>query len=136
MKKDLTAGLIILLPIVLTIVVVVWLFDLMTEPFMGIIEKLIVAYEKSEGIDISNHDVLVAVISRMVILIVLFLLIWALGFIARKFFFHHFIAFSKRIFTKIPFIKTVYTLTYEVTHALLKEGEKTFKQTVLIPFPF
>ncbi len=135
MKKDLTAGLIILLPIVLTIFIVVWLFDFMTEPFVGIVEKLILAYEKSQGIDISHHDIFVTVISRIIVLVALFLLILVLGFVARKFFFHHLIAFSKKIFNKIPFIKTIYTLTYEVTHALLKEGQSTFKETVLIPFP-
>lgn len=87
MKKDLTAGLIILLPIALTIYIVVFLFDFMTNPFVGLIEKFIVAYEKSEGIDLSNHDILVTVISRIIILFTMFLLILVLGFIARKFFF-------------------------------------------------
>lgn len=135
MKKDLVAGLIILLPIVLTIIIVVWLFDFMTEPFIGIVEKGVLAFETSQGLDLSHHETLVAVISRIIILIALFILIYVLGFIARKFFFHRFIEFSKKIFDKIPFIKTIYNLAHEVTHAVFKEGEKTFKQTVLIPFP-
>jgi uncharacterized membrane protein len=135
MKKDLAAGLIILLPIVLTLVIVIWLFDFMTQPFIGIVEKAVSAFETSQGVDLSHHETLVAVTSRIIILIALFILIYLLGLIARKFFFHHLIEFSKKIFAKIPLIKTIYNLAYEVTHAVFKEGEKTFKQTVLIPFP-
>lgn len=136
MKKYLTTGIIILLPITLTVVVIIWLFKLLTGPFFGVIENIFIAYETSHGIDLQHHELLVSVISRITVLLLLFFLILLLGFIGCRFFLKHMLAFSQKLFTKIPVIKTVYNITYEVTHALLKQEERTFKETVLIPFPY
>ncbi len=136
MKKYISTGLIILLPIALTLYLVFWLFDILTDPFIGVTEKMIVAYEQAKGVDLRNHEVLVAVISRIFIFIVLIFFIFVLGFVGRKFFFKQLVGLSQKILKKIPVIKTIYSITSDVTSALLKQGEPTFKGTVLIPFPY
>lgn len=134
MKKYFITGLIILLPITLTIVIAIWLFDLLTDPFVGMVESIIVSYEESHGVDVRHHETLVLVFSRIIVAIVLCFVIFFLGFFGRRFFMHTLLRWSNKVFARIPIIKTIYTISHDVTKSLLAEG-KTFKKTVLIPFP-
>ncbi len=135
MKKYLATGLIILLPIGLTLYLVLWLFDLLTQPFVGIVERFILAYESVRGINLAHHEMLVTLLSRVIVLVVLLIVIFLLGLLGRRLFFNQMVSLSQNIFTKIPIIKTIYGLTSEVTKAFLKPDQRTFKETVLIPFP-
>ncbi|MBS3904251.1 MAG: DUF502 domain-containing protein [Simkania sp.] len=136
MKNYLITGLIILLPIAFTLLIVIWLFDFLTQPFIGIIEPFILSYENTRGIDVSHHELLVTLVSRLIVLFLFLILIFLLGFFGQRFFFHHMVVLSQKILTKIPFIKTIYSLTHDVTKAFLNQGQPTFKETVLIPFPY
>ena len=135
MKKYLLTGFITLLPIAVTLIVISYIFDLLTAPFMGMIEYLLIAYEKSHGMTTLHRDTLVLFISRVCVLIFLFLFTLLLGFVARKFFFAPLMRFADKIFSKIPFVKSIYRTSQEVTNAIFSGDEKTFKQTVLLPFP-
>lgn len=46
MKKTLFTGFIILLPVMLTLMIIVFLFDFFTEPFINIVGPLIVLIQK------------------------------------------------------------------------------------------
>lgn len=135
MKKYLITGLIILLPSVFTLIILIWMIDLLTDPFSGMIQRLILAYEGSQGIYLHNHEFLITLVSRVVVLLALFLFLLILGFIGHRFFFHQLIALSHKIFTKIPIVKTIYRISSDVTHAFLKQDSSFFKGTVLVPFP-
>jgi uncharacterized membrane protein len=39
------------------------------------------------------------------------------------------------LFLKIPFVKSVYRISKEVTGAVFSQEAKTFKKTILVPFP-
>jgi uncharacterized membrane protein len=135
MKKYFFTGLISLLPIALTFLIISWLFDFFTTPFVGVIEKLVVSYETQHGMAVVDHDVLVLFISRVIVLIFLFFLILFLGFCARKFFFNQLLRLTHAIFSRIPVVKSIYNVTRDITRAVFSGDQKTFKQTVLIPFP-
>jgi uncharacterized membrane protein len=127
MKKYFFTGLMVLLPVVVTVYVLIWIVDFLTEPFMGIAHSIVALYQKNPP----QHERLVVVVSQICILVFLFVFILGLGFICQK--------FTKRItihfFKRIPFIPSVYRFSKDVTKALLSPGEKTFKESVLIPFP-
>lgn len=135
MKKYLSTGFIILLPIALTVWIVKYLFDLFTAPLYNIIEDLFIAYEKSQGLSLLHHTTLVTFISRIVAFIFTFLLILGLGFLGRKFFFEKLVSWFSKILLKIPVVSTIYRLTKDVTKAMLATDQKMFKETVLVPFP-
>ncbi len=132
LKKYLGAGIIILLPITLTLVIVVWLFHLFTTPFVGITEKIVVAFT---GMDLEHHHDLVLFISRVFALIFVFVLTLILGFFGRRFFFKSLLNVTNAIFSRLPFVKAIYRISKEVTGAFFSQDTKTFKKTVLIPFP-
>jgi uncharacterized membrane protein len=133
MKKYLSTGFIILLPIALTCWIVLYLFDLFTAPLYKTLEAAILQYEESHGLSLAHHDTLVIFLSRVTAFILTFLLILLLGFCGRKFFVN--LDIGNRILKRIPFVGTLYRLTKDVTKAVFTTDQKAFKQTVLIPFP-
>ena len=135
MKKYLSTGFVILLPIALTVWIIAYLLDLFTDPLYNMVESSIVWYEEQQGTIPATHEHLVAFFSRTIAFLLTFLFVFLLGYCGRKFFFKPFLNITQGLLQKIPFIGTIYRLTKDVTHAMLSTDQKTFKQTVLIPFP-
>ncbi len=135
MKKYFLTGFITLLPLALTIIIVKWLFNLFAAPLAGITEAIIISYEKSLNLSLEQHDTLVIFISRLSALILLFLIILFLGFFGQKFLISVFMKIPEKLFANIPIVRTVYRLSKDLTKAVFSDNKKTFKETVLLPFP-
>ncbi len=135
MKKSFSTGLVILLPFALSIWVLTYLFDLFTNPLYHLIESLLIWYEKSQGIVLVKHETFVIFMSRVAALVLTFVLILTLGYLGRKFFFHSLMKATNKMIFKIPIVGTLYRLTKDITKAMLSSDEKTFKESILIPFP-
>lgn len=130
MRKHVMTGLIILLPLVLTIIIIAFLFDLFTAPFVPLVSKTL-SYLPTP---LSNGMVLF--LSRLIGLVLLCALILVLGVIARHFFLNRLIQWTNRIFSRIPFVKTVYQVSRDVMNAIFSpDGKQAFKEAVLYPFP-
>jgi uncharacterized membrane protein len=135
LKKSFTTGLIILLPFGLTVWIVNYLFDLFTNPLFNILEKALLWFEKTQGLSLLHHETLITFLSRIAALVLTFFFIVALGFLARKFFFKDLLRFTNEIIVRIPVIGSIYRLTKDLTKAMLSTDQKTFKETILVPFP-
>lgn len=135
MKKYFFAGLITLLPLVITLLIVIWVFNLLTKPFAGIMESIIFSYESHLHLSLENHTALVAFFSRFLALIFLLILILVLGFFGQKFFMRLVLKYTDRLFSKIPLIRTIYKMSLDLTKAMFTDNASLFKETVLIPFP-
>jgi len=133
MKKYFSTGLVILLPFGLTVWIVRYLFDLFTNPLFNILEKITLRFEGVQGQ--LQHETLVTFLSRIAALILTFFFIVALGYLARKFFFKAILKFTNETIFKIPVIGSIYRLTKDLTKAMLSTEQKTFKETILVPFP-
>ncbi len=130
MKKHLLTGVVILLPVALTLMVLTVLFDFFTEPFLNMVTPLI------EWIPLNiPHDVAIF-LSRVLSLIFLLLFILILGFLVQLFLVRSVMNAANELLYKIPLIKTVYRVTKDVISALFSaDGKKAFKRPVRIPFP-
>lgn len=134
MKKHLITGLIILLPVALTLMIIIFLFDFFTEPFVSIVGQLVDLIQ--EKADISLPHGITLFISRVLSLIFLCVFIFFLGVITQLFLVKTIIKWSNRILFRIPFIKTVYKVSRDIFAALFSaDGKKAFKRPVMIPFP-
>ena len=131
MKKSFSTGLIILLPFALSIWVFKYLFDLFTNPIYHLIETILMAQES--GVD--QHHALVHFISRIAALILTFFFIVLLGYLGRKFFFNSMMKATNNLIFRIPIVGTIYRLTKDIAKAMLSSDQKTFKESILIPFP-
>jgi uncharacterized membrane protein len=136
LKKYFVTGLIILLPLALTIAIVTFIFNLLTEPFLGFVRSIFDHYDVFEtGFLALYASQIQTIFSQVLILICLILFTISLGLIARWFFFKTFLKFTDYIVTHIPLVRTIYKTTQEVIKTIFTAKNKSFKQVVLVRFP-
>jgi uncharacterized membrane protein len=130
MKKYFVTGLIILLPLTVTILLVRFFFNLLTEPFIGIVGPLIDHFFPGQV-----HPHITELVSQLLILVVLFLFTVGLGMLTRWFFLHSLLHYGEQLIQRIPLIRSVYKASKDVIHTIFSERSTAFKQVVLVPFP-
>ena len=136
MKKDFLAGLVILLPVVLTIIIVRFFINLLTKPFLGILTAISQRYEwLSSSFNYLPGEEIKLVISKLLILTILFFILLAIGFLGRLFIVNTFLQIADKVLHYIPLINKIYKSIQEVMHTLFKTETTAFSQVVLVPFP-
>jgi uncharacterized membrane protein len=132
MKKYLVTGLIILMPLVLTILILVFLIDFFTAPFLDAVRNFIL----NQDLPIALPLGLVTTIARIVIIIGIVVLIFLLGIVTRWFFFRSIINATNKLLSKIPFVKSIFNITKDIFSAFVTTGaRKAIKTPVIINFP-
>ncbi len=136
MKKYFITGLVILLPLTLTILIVAFVINFLTKPFMGLVIKIL-SQTKIQQIhtNILTSDQIIKYGSQILILIGLVLFTIILGFFARWFIFRGLIKLSDKILHKIPLVNKVYKTTQEIVKTLFVTDKNSFKKVVMVPFP-
>ena len=136
MKKYFITGMILLLPIALTLAIVMFLVNILTQPFVGIVKAILTHYGLFEnGLLFLSADQVQRYFSQLIILILLFFLTVGLGFLARWFFFHYLIQLWNLILNRIPFVRSVYKTCQDLISTVFAGTSGSFKQVVLVPFP-
>lgn len=135
-KRYFVTGLVILLPLALTLIVVQFVVSLLTNPFMGVIQSIFERYNLfAQGWLFLTADQVKLLLSKVIILFFLFFITVGLGFIARWFFFNYFVSLWNAIILRIPFINSIYKTSQEVVNTIFSSNGRSFKQAVLVPFP-
>ena len=136
MKKYFITGLILLLPLALTLAIVLFVINLLTQPFVGIVQAVLTHYGLFEnGVLFLSADQVQVFISQIIILGLLFFLTVGLGYLARWFFFHYFLQLWELALHRIPFVRSVYKTCQDVINTVFASGSTSFKQVVIVPFP-
>lgn len=136
MKKYFITGLVILLPVALTLAIVVFVFNFLTGPFVGIVKTVFDHYDLfARGILFLNADQLQNLIAQFLILFCLFSLVAGLGLIARWFFFRALMRCAGYMVKHIPIVSSIYKTFHELIKAIFTSNDKSFKQVVLVRFP-
>jgi len=99
MKKYFITGLVILLPLTLTVLIVAFVVNFLTKPFMGLVIKIL-----SQTRIHQFHPHMLKYGSQIIILLGLFVLTIILGIFARWFIFKALIKCSDKILHKIPLV--------------------------------
>lgn len=131
MKKYFLTGLAVLLPVTLTILLVLFIFNLLTEPFAGLVKGLLSHNHILE----KTPEKLQQIISQMIILLILFFFTVLLGIVGRWLIIHYLIHATEKILQRIPFISNVYNTCKDVIKTLFTSKNNSFKQVVLAPYP-
>ncbi len=136
MRKYFITGLVILLPLAVTIAIVVFIVNFLTLPFIGLVSNFIQKFEIiNKGILFLSPHQVIRYGSQLLILICLFLFTVGLGMIARWFFFKTLINFSDKILRSIPIVNKVYNTTQEIIKTIFVSDKNSFQQVVMVPFP-
>lgn len=131
MKKHFITGLIILLPLAVTIGVALFIFNLLTEPLAGALAKVFAYYHL-----LAISPQIQFFVSQILVLAFLVLFTILLGMIARHFFVNYMINLWDWTMHKIPLVRTIYKASQDVIKTLFTTNNNAFKQVVLIPFPY
>lgn len=129
-KKQFITGLIILLPLALTLGIVYFIINLFTQPFIGFFQIFL-----EDTSWYAAHRLLINFVLKILLLFFIFCLLVILGMLARLIFFNSLINFYDSVMHRIPIFKTVYKAIQQMTKALLGSSEITFKYVVLVPYP-
>lgn len=136
MKKHLITGIVILLPLTVTLLVLGFLIRLLTQPFVGLVSNFLAQLHiVNKGFLFLTPDQVIKYFSQFLILITLFLITVGLGMITRWFFINALLRLGDKILHKIPIVNTVYKTTQEIIKTLFVSDKNSFKQVVLAPFP-
>lgn len=136
MKKYFITGLVILLPLALTLAIVMLIVNLLTTPFVGIVQSILDYFDLlDKGILFLSSEQVQVVFSKIIILVLLFFLTVGLGALGRWFFFHYMLSLWDYIWHRIPLVNSIYKACQEVIKTLFESKTKSFKQVVIVPFP-
>lgn len=136
MKKYFTNGLALLLPVILTVMIVNFLINLVTQPFLNsttaLLEKL---FFFQSSLPLFQQTAFLILSSKMLILIFLIGLTILIGIMGKLFLIDLFFRFGDYLFHKLPFVNRIYKACKDVVHSLFSSSSKKFSQVVFVPFP-
>lgn len=136
MKKYFITGLVILLPLALTIAIVLFVFNLLTQPFAGIIKSIFQHYNIFEhGFLFLSSEQVQQALSQFIILLILFFTTVLIGIIARWFFIHYLIRLGEQLLQRLPIVSSIYNACSDVIKTLFTSETSSFKQVVVVRFP-
>jgi len=136
MKKYFITGLIFLLPLAVTIAIIAFIVNFLTQPFIGLVSSLL------SHLDLLNRSYLfltpeqfIKYCSQILILILLFLVTMFLGMVTQWFFINSLLSLGDKILHRIPIVNTVYKTVQDIIKTLFVSDKNSFKQVVMVPFP-
>ncbi len=133
MKRTFLSGLALLLPLAVTLLIVIFILNFLTNPFI----KLFDSYFRLSNIKLTSlisPNVLHYTV-QFVILFLLFVFTTLVGMLGRLFFINYFLKLGDSIINRLPVVKTIYKTTKDILKSLFSPDTESFKQVVLAPFP-
>jgi uncharacterized membrane protein len=131
MKRHFMAGLGLLLPAVLTIVITIFFVNLLTQPFHGIFLYFLNKYHLG---DWASPEI-IFFLSKFFVLISLVIVIFLLGLLGSAYFFYYFFKLLNALMGHIPLINRIYKPIQDAISTLFSPGSSSFSKVVLVPYP-
>ena len=136
MKKYLITGLVILLPLALTVAILQFLIRFLTNPFLEIVTNLLSRTSFAQkGFLFFSPEQIMRYTSQGIILVCLFLGILLLGMLARWYFVRWLIQCGDEILHRLPLVNKIYRATKDIVVHMFGQGTNSFHQVVMVPFP-
>lgn len=136
-KTNLYSGIITLLPIIITIYILHWIFQILLNGlrrfFVTVgIKKLILQTGIGKEQDLHIYiEILVNLLSLVFILAILFLV----GLAMRVFLFKKIGQIINNILSRIPLFKQIYTTIAQILSLVFSEKNKTYQKVVMLEYP-
>ncbi len=136
MKKYLITGMIILLPLALTIFVLKFFFNLLTDPFVDAVKSALDYFGIfTSGFWFISSEGIQLLVSKILILIFLIGFTVLLGFLTSWFLIRYLLKIWDCILHRIPIVRTIYKGSQDVINTIFSSSNQSFQQVVLVPFP-
>jgi uncharacterized membrane protein len=130
-RNTFLAGLLVVVPISLTLFLTLWIFDVLTRA----IPELFAQFPSRLIQDLLNNQFFALAI-LMVVLLVILTAIYVVGLVTRNVLGRKVLAFMERLVLKLPMIRTVYSTIQQLGYAILRGGGTgMFRQVALVEYP-
>jgi len=133
-RNRILSGILLLLPLAVTVVVIRWLFNLVFKWIDPVVVKLVAYLEQFPQIGVLPGSTISA-IGTLLTLFLLLVLLYLVGSVARWVLVRRFVEAGETLLLKIPLVRTIYSATQQVVKALSLPGKGSFKSVVLVEFP-
>lgn len=120
LKEIFLAGLVVIVPLYLTLAVIGFVIDV-TDRFMGLIPESV---RESFHLNTGGYGLVLAVT-----------LTFLAGFVVKSIYGHSFITAIERIIERLPFVSGTYRLFKQMSETLLNKDKGGFKEVVLVEWP-
>jgi uncharacterized membrane protein len=139
MKKCFFTGLAILLPIVLTILIVLFILNVLTRPFLPVVFNTLDyldLFQTSIGV-FSGSQVRVLAAKAIVLFSFIFVTL-LIGFLSQAYLIKVFGKLANFFLHRTPVINTIYKSLQDIVQTLFvkKTEQPNFSKVVLVPFPY
>ena len=134
-SRRMASGLLVLVPVGVTVLVIWWLFSLATgllRPAVSRIANYLQKLHWTGALPDAYVDFYVYVLAIVSLLVLLYLI----GVISQHFIGRRLIAAWERLWLRIPLARTVYGATKQVVEALAQPQGAVFKAVVVVDFPY
>lgn len=132
MKKNLMTGLVLILPVFLTIYVLLFFLQAITSPFLDWTQQWIA---QRFSLHPFKETLWFVFFTQCVIVTLLFFSIVWIGWIGQFLFFHYTFSLGDRLVEKLPVVNTIYRTSREITNTVFSSPSNQFTDVVFIPFP-
>lgn len=133
-RARLLAGVLILTPFGVALLVMVWLFRSFAGAMKPLVDAILTLLNRYSPA-LSVPQLYVTVFIWLSTTIILLLLLYLLGVVGQFVIGKKVVAASELLVLRIPLVRTIYTATKQVIKALSMPNSKAFKSVVLVEFP-
>lgn len=123
LKSRLTTGLLVVIPLGITIFILRFLFDLADGFFAPAITAVVAGFHAE-----AEYIPGLGMVSGL-------LVIYLAGFLTTNLLGRRLVEFGEALLTRIPLVKSIYTSSKQVTSVFSQGNSGSFRSAVLIPFP-
>jgi len=137
MRKNFFSGLAILLPLLLTLLIVIFIIKILTQPFTGLVEWILNSYKITElGDGTLKNPQILRLISTLLSLLFFVAVVLVIGLLGKLFFFRYLLKTTDKVFYKIPLVNKIYQACKDVVKNIFFSEKSSFTEVVLVPYPF
>ena len=136
MQKYLTAGTVVLLPLLLTVMVVEGIIDFLTSPFLELAQNFInntLCFPYTAWL--CDNPLFMAIISRAFVLLFLIGFVILVGCLGKFFLIGYLFHLGEAILHRLPIVNTIYRASQEIVTSVLCSSTASFSQVVIVPYP-
>jgi len=134
-SRRMTSGMLVLVPVGVTLLVMKWLFTWGAKQLKPVVESITKALERSAWID-KQPDIWVDLYVYVLMILLLLVLLYLIGVLGQYIVGKRLIAAWENLWLKIPLARTIYGATKQVTEALSQPQGSAFKSVVVVDFPY
>jgi uncharacterized membrane protein len=129
-RKHLITGLLVWLPLTITIWVLLWVLGLMDGLFSWVLSlsQAVLPEKMREGIETLRHVPGLGVV-------VLLLVLWLTGLFVANMFGQWWLHQWNRLLHKIPIVKSIYSSVKQVSDTLFSSSGNAFREAVMVQYP-